>query len=203
MSWFNNSDVSVSSRPQQLTVERTAESIEFDSQADFVSAPELEIVKNKIGVLQPGKSVWFKTDGAWSNYHLLEYILQITGPAMVYFTTWAISEIAITKFLNWKSSGQIIDVYAVIDAGLRNRKPQVFQQANNAFQNLKIAHCHAKATVVESGTHHITFIGSANYTRNPRKEVGVILWDKTIADANKNWIINEINGTDSGAAGRD
>lgn len=194
MTWFSNNDIAVIEKQKQLTVDHTAEAIKFDSGNEFISASELEAIRNKIGQIQEGQSIWFKTDGAWSNYHLLEYILQITGPALVYFTTWSISEIAITKFLNWKSSGHIIDIYAVIDAGLRNRKPEIYHRAVKAFPNLKIAHCHAKATVIESGTHHIAFIGSANYTKNPRKEVGVVIWSKEIADANKNWILDEING---------
>lgn len=196
MAWFDNSEVSAE-RLAQPEKKDKAEALHFETSSEFVSAIELDVIEKVIGDLKPGKAVWFKTDGAWSNYHLLEYILNITGPALVYFTTWAISEIAITRFLELKKSGKIIDVFAVIDSGLRNRKPAVYQQAVHAFPNLKIAHCHAKATVIESGSHHITFIGSANYTRNPRKEVGVILWCNEIAEANKNWILDEINGTDS------
>ncbi|WP_374949616.1 hypothetical protein [Mucilaginibacter sp.] len=134
------------------------------------------------------------TDGAWSNYDLLEYILVITGAAEVSFTTWAISEVAINRFLTWKAAGMITELNAVIDVGLRNRKPAVFQQAVAAFPNLSIGHIHAKATVVISGTHHITLIGSANYTKNPRKEVGAIFWDESIALANAGWIKEEVYG---------
>jgi len=165
--------------------------LHFQSEAAFQESAELMAIKTTIGQLQPGRSVWFQTDGAWSNYHLLEYMLDLAGPADVYFTTWSISEVAITKFLSWKNAGRITDLHAIIDVGLRNRKPAIYHQAIAAFPNLKVAHCHAKATVVLSATHHITFIGSANYTKNPRKEVGVIIWDEAIALANKQWIKEE------------
>jgi hypothetical protein len=170
-------------------------SLAYNSSAAFVSGNELDVIRKEIGALEAGKAVWFMTDGAWSNYHLLEYILELTGPAEVFFTTWAISEDAITRFLNWKAAGMITELAAVIDVGLRNRKPAIFQQAQAAFPNLKIAHIHAKATVVISGTHHITFIGSSNYTKNPRKEVGAIFWDKDLASANANWIKEEVYGS--------
>lgn len=191
-SWFKNKDLVTSTAAKYLQPAKDADAVHFDSTADFETAIELEAIKNTIGSLTPGRSVWFKTDGAWSSYHLLEYILQLTGPAEVCFTTWSISEVAITKFLRWKADGLITGLSAVIDVGLRNRKPQIYQQAVQAFKNLKIAHCHAKATVVVNDTHHITFIGSANYTKNPRKEVGVIIWDKSIALANMNWIKEEV-----------
>ncbi|RYE26848.1 MAG: hypothetical protein EOP45_03095 [Sphingobacteriaceae bacterium] len=195
-SLFSNKDLKVPVVSESLVPSKQADALPFDSVCEFTAAKELDVIRAKIGELLPGRSVWFKTDGAWSNYHLLEYILNLTGPAEVYFTTWAISEVAITKFLALKEAGLITDLYAVIDTGLRNRKPQVYQQAVAAFPKLKIAHCHAKATVVISKTHQITFIGSANYTRNPRKEVGVILWDNEISQANAAWIKEEINGTD-------
>jgi hypothetical protein len=194
-SWFTTGELISPQKQQSLQPELKAEAIAFDSDASFEASTELAMIRSTIGDLQPGRSVYFKTDGAWSNWHLLEYILQLTGPAEVCFTTWAISEVAITKFLAWKDAGKITDLHAVIDVGLRNRKPAIFHQAIGAFPKLKVAHCHAKATVVISATHHITFIGSANYTKNPRKEVGIIIWDKTIAEANERWIKEEVNGT--------
>jgi hypothetical protein len=191
--WFTSTDLKTPAKQDQLQPQKEAEALSFSSTAAFEGSPELVAIKNRIGNLKPGNSIWFKTDGAWSNYHLLEYILGITGPAEVCFTTWAISEVAITKFLAWKNAGTITDLHAIIDVGLRNRKPAIYHQAIAAFPNLKVAHCHAKATVVISATHHITLIGSANYTKNPRKEVGVIIWDKTIALANQSWIKEETN----------
>jgi hypothetical protein len=200
-SLFKNADLQVSQannlqKPGAITVNQQAAAQRFDSDAEFLAASELKLIEKAIGKLLPGKSIWFKTDGAWSNYHLLEYILGITGAAEVCFTTWSISEVAITKFLSWKADGRITDLFAVIDVGLRNRKPAIYHQAIAAFPNLKVAHCHAKATVVISAEHHITFIGSSNYTRNPRKEVGVIIWDENIARANQAYIKEEVYGSD-------
>lgn len=193
-SWFTAGELKAPEKQQSLQPALKAEGIAFNSEAHFENSTELTVIRSTIGDLNAGQSVYFKTDGAWSNWHLLEYILELTGPAEVCFTTWAISEVAITKFLAWKESGKITDLHAVIDVGLRNRKPAIFHQAIGAFPKLKVAHCHAKATVVISATHHITFIGSANYTKNPRKEVGIIIWDKNIAQANERWIKQEVNG---------
>lgn len=193
-SLFKNSDL-VKQQLQNIAQSgKIPAALNFETESKFLPDGELSVIQNTIGELKPGGSVWFQTDGAWSSYHLLEFILDKTGPAAVSFTTWSISEIAITRFLHWKESGRITELQAVIDNGLRNRKPAIYQQAVKAFPNLKVAHCHAKATVVRSQTHDITFIGSANYTKNPRKEVGVIIWDSAIAQANEQWIKEVVNG---------
>ncbi|MBS7565091.1 hypothetical protein KHS38_11810 [Mucilaginibacter sp. Bleaf8] len=191
---FSTADLITPQKAEQLQPKKEAEAIAFSTEPVFERGPDLEAIRATIGELQPGQSVCFKTDGAWSNYYLLEYILQLTGPAEVCFTTWAISEIAITKFLSWQASGLITELHAVIDVGLRNKKPAIYHRAAATFTNLKFAHCHAKATVITNGSHHITLIGSANYTKNPRKEVGVIIWDKNIALANQRWIKEVTNG---------
>lgn len=188
-SWFSSADLKSKTPPEVSK----AEGISFAVKNKFIEATEQKAIHAHVGQLKINESIWFKTDGAWSNIDLLEYLLGITGPAVVYFSTWAISEISISKFLKWKSDGLITDLFAVIDAGLRNRKPAIYQQAVMAFPNLKIAHCHAKATVIQNDKYDIAFIGSANYTRNPRIEVGTITWNKEVAEGNKKWIENEIN----------
>lgn len=157
----------------------------------FVSDQRLTVLENTIGTLQPGQSIYFKTNGAWSNIDLVEYILMQAGPAEVLFTTWSISADAIAKFSDWQASGMISSLHVILDAGIRNRKPEIYQQATGAFGRLRITHCHAKVTVIISNTHCVTLMGSANYTRNPRIETGVICYEEDTANAHKNWIKEE------------
>lgn len=161
----------------------------------FASGERLELIRNTINGLQPGCNVFFKTDGAWSNIELLEYLLELSGPANIYFSTWSISSEAITRFTQWEQSGAITGIFGILDAGLRNRKPDIYQQATGAFKVLKLSHIHAKVTVISSDTHNIVLMGSANYTRNPRIEAGMIIWNDELAQANIKWILEEIYGT--------
>lgn len=159
----------------------------------FITGDKLAVLEQTIGSLNPDESIFFKTDGAWSNIHLVEFILMQTGAADVFFTTWSISADAIACFTNWQQQGAIKQLWAVLDAGIRNRKPEIYQQATAAFANLKISHCHAKVIVIQNTFYQVTVIGSANFTRNPRIEAGVIIWNKKIAEQNVQWILEEFN----------
>lgn len=189
MSWFKISDLN-----NDIPVEQPEEafSTAVTGPVVFADGEDLRTVKKTIGDIKPNSSVFFMTNGAWSNISILEYLLQITGPADVYFSTWSISADAIRKFTLWKESGLITDLYAVMDIGIRNRKPEIYQQAIAAFPKLKLSKCHAKVAVILGDKHAFTVMGSANFTRNPRREAGMITSDIRIAEANASWIVKEV-----------
>lgn len=164
--------------------------LRFSPKKSLAMTESKKAIRKHLGDLQMGDSLFFMTDGAWSNIQVLEYLLQITGPANVFFTTWSISAEALSSFAAWTDAGQIQSLHAVLDQGLRNRKPDIYQQALATLKQLRIAKCHAKVTVIRNADWGIALIGSANYTRNPRKEAGVIVCDEEIADGNIEWILN-------------
>src|SRR5476651_738436 len=106
---FSYADIKSAAQPAPNESAKDAQALHFDTEAQFIAGNELKSIQRTIGNLVPGKAIWFKTDGAWSTINLLEYILNITGPAAVSFTTWAINEVAITRFIAWKQSGLITD----------------------------------------------------------------------------------------------
>jgi len=188
---FSNSDIEILS-PGETAGAASAAGVAAVQQ--YVTGETLDLIGKTIGSLRPGESIFFKTDGAWSNIELLEFILMQTGPADVYFTTWSISSEAIARFTSWRQQGIINNLVTILDTGIRNRKPEIYQQALGAFPVLKMAACHAKVTVIRSTRHEITLMGSANYTKNPRIETGMITWDKTLAEENISWIQEVVNG---------
>jgi len=191
VSLFRSSDIA--SPEHEAAVITSALGLKFYTDNKFATGEQLATIADQVGVLLPGISCSFVTHGAWSNIELLEYCLSNTGPANVYFSTWAISPEAITRFGAWMEGLKIIDLYAVMDSGLRNRKPEVYQQATGVFKKLVTCKCHAKVTVIQNDDHSLVIIGSANYTKNPRIEAGVIICDKTIADQHIGWILEEFN----------
>lgn len=164
--------------------------VRFSPRKSLAMTESKKAIRQHIGDLQMGDSLFFMTDGAWSNIQVLEYILEFTGPANVFFTTWSISSEALSRFSAWTESGSIKSLHAILDQGLRNRKPDIYQQAIAVLKKLRIAKCHAKVTVIRNDDWAISVIGSANYTRNPRKEAGVIVCDNEIADGNISWILD-------------
>ena len=157
----------------------------------FLSDDKLHTIKSAIGDLENEQSIFFMTDGAWSNIQLIEYILMHTGPANIFFTTWSIAADTIRCLHAWKDSGLILESVVLLDQGIRNRKPEILQQAQSAFKNLKLCKCHAKVTVIQNAEFSITLMGSANFTRNPRKEVGMIIQNRALANENIKWILEE------------
>jgi hypothetical protein len=159
--------------------------------AAFLSGEKHTVIAAAIGDLADHSNVFFMTDGAWSNIDLIGYILSFTGTANIFFTTWSIAADTIAKLSRWKEKGQILSIHAILDQGIRNRKPEILQQAQGSFTNLKLIKCHAKVTVVQNERHSVVLMGSANFTRNPRKEVGMIIKSRELADANIKWILEE------------
>lgn len=137
------------------------------------------------------QSIYFMSDGAWSNIDIIESLLSISGPAAISFCTWSISTDAIRKFTEWQATGLITNLHVIMDQGIRNRKPEIHQQALVAFKNLRLIKCHAKVTVISNAKYSFVVIGSANFTNNPRKEAGLIIRSEEIAMANIKWMRKE------------
>jgi len=172
---------------------KAAESLTISNNFRFLEGDKLAKLEQKIGTLYGGRSLYFKTDGAWSAIDLIEYCLAQSGPSNVYFSTWSIGPEAIRHFNEWQKNGQIMSIFGIIDEGFRNRKPDLFEQAKQAFPNLKFTKSHAKVTIIQGERLSITLMGSANMTKNPRTEVGVIIVDRSLADSNIQWILNSVS----------
>jgi hypothetical protein len=140
-------------------------------------------------------SVHFASLGDWSTHDLLFFLLEQTGPARVYFTTWAISEYAIRQLYQFIEQGLILELKGIFDYRNGIRKPAELQFLQKITTDIKAAKCHAKVTVVENDQWGISVVGSANYTRNPRIEAGVLCCDKAVAAFHRDWILKELCNT--------
>ncbi len=135
----------------------------------------------------------FVSLGDWSTHDLLFFLLEQTGPARVYFTTWAISEYAIRQLYNLIEQGLILELKGIFDYRNGIRKPAELQFLEKISTDIKPAKCHAKVTVLENDQWGISIVGSANYTRNPRIEAGVLFSVKEVAAFERNWIEKELS----------
>ncbi|MDP1621686.1 MAG: hypothetical protein Q8M08_05025 [Bacteroidales bacterium] len=147
------------------------------------------------GKVIDGQSVHYASLGDWSTHDLLFFLLEQTGPARVYFTTWAISEYAIRQLYQFIEHGLILELKGIFDYRNGIRKPAELQFLQKITTEIKAAKCHAKVTVIENDNWGISVVGSANYTRNPRIEAGVLCCDKTVAAFHRDWILNELSNT--------
>ena len=147
------------------------------------------------GQVIDGQSLHYASLGDWSTHDLLFFLLEQTGPAKVYFTTWAISEYAIRQLYQFIEHGLILELKGIFDYRNGIRKPAELQFLQKITTDIKAAKCHAKVTVIENDNWGISVVGSANYTRNPRIEAGVLCCDKTVAAFHRDWILKELSNT--------
>ena len=147
------------------------------------------------GKVVDGQSVHYASLGDWSTHDLLFFLLEQTGPARVYFTTWAISEYAIRQLYQFIEHGLILELKGIFDYRNGIRKPAELQFLQKITTDIKAAKCHAKVTVIENDHWGISVVGSANYTRNPRIEAGVLCCDKAVAAFHRDWILQELSNT--------
>lgn len=159
----------------------------------FFDGKNSKIFEETFQNLSTKENVFFHTRGAWSNIKLLDMLLCVSGKADVYISTWAISAEAIRTLVFSHKYDCIKNLYLVLDRGIRNRKPEIYQELIANFKNICFCKCHAKCTVIKNEAFSITLMGSANYTSNPRIETGAIIFDEAVADENIKWILEEVN----------
>ncbi len=156
----------------------------------IIDARRLKDFKLMLAEIVPGCNVHFYSGGNWSLHELVAYLLTITGCADLYFSTWAIREEPIRAMINWKQSGFVRSIHALLDKRSEHRDAAAIELCRSNFDSVLFDPCHAKVTVIKNDKWAITINGSQNYTKNPRKESGVISCDKTVADFHIKWMQN-------------
>jgi hypothetical protein len=142
-----------------------------------------------------GHTIHFASAGVFSMHDLLRRLLELQGPSKVYLTTWAMTEIPVRSIKLMIDSGLITELNCLFDFKIRKNSPKAMQLAQGIATKIHLAHCHAKATVLINEHAGTTIIGSANYTRNPRMEAGIVSFDLKVAEFHRDWIMHEINNT--------
>ncbi len=159
---------------------------------DFAVCETRKVLKEHIGALQPGQQYVYLTGGKWSNHQLLQYLLEKTGPADVYATTWTISEAPVRVMKQLLDAGQMRSLTLLTDHRIKSRAPQAWQLMQSLPATVHLSKCHAKVTVVIGDVHALVVINSQNMTSNPRIEAGTVLFDRGAAEFFRNAILNII-----------
>ena len=188
MSLFNLSDLK-----KEKPVADVIKAVRTKEKIRLVIGKANQKLEEVIGTINQGECISYSSYGDWSTHDLLFYLLQTTGPAKVYFTTWAISEYAVRQLYNFIQQGHILELHGIFDYRNGVRKPAELQFLQKITTNIKPAKCHAKVTCIINDSWSIAIVGSANYTRNPRIEAGDIHTDPKVAEHHRYWIIKELN----------
>jgi hypothetical protein len=133
-----------------------------------------EQLSKEISSISPNSIVPFLSEGRWSLYHLLSFILSITGPAEVKISSFSLSEAAIRVFLQEIQTGSITGIKLLLDTTIPSRKLDLTLFASNVIKEIRLIPNHSKLVLVKNSTWSVVVVSSQNLTPNPRLESGVI-----------------------------
>jgi len=169
----------------------------FSSSAEtknyFRKASTIHELVKAIGTLEHGKSFFTFSNGKWSSHELLAYILQQTGPAEVWLTSWSITEEPLRMVVKMMKDELITQIHCLFGERVPVNCPVAWQYAKYNIPDIKLSRCHAKAQVIRNEKWSVVVIGSANLTNNPRWEAGVVCCDHSVAESFSSAIDEAIN----------
>lgn len=128
-----------------------------------------------LGQLVKGQTKHFYSSGAFNLIQLLFYLLEQTGPAHLFLTTYSVSMDSIAALRRKADSGQLLSVRFLIDNRVRSISPKPFDFLVNSFPGCyRCLALHAKVALVYNDRWQLTVVGSQNATHNPKLERGII-----------------------------
>ena len=129
-------------------------------------------IERLIGELKPGKSESFMTNSI-SVHEVLEHLLAITGPAVVYLMTFSISEAGVRSLAALADEGYLLRPRFLFDYTVRKNKLHLLLFANEVG-TIRLASNHAKQILIHNEAWDIVVTTSSNFNKIERWETFVI-----------------------------
>lgn len=149
-----------------------------------------------IGPIERGKTIHYQTQGKWSTHQVLTHILNHTGPAEVYISTYTVSENPARSIVSHVLDGLITSLYCLLDYRIKTYNENAYHLLEKNSRKICLIRNHSKLMVVSNSDWSITWTGSSNLNNNSRIEVGVLSTSPAIADFHRQWIMEKINGSE-------
>lgn len=146
---------------------------------------DLQII---IGELKMGESVHYANDTLFYLHDVIVHCLSQTGPAQLYFATYAIKEFQARMFSKMKAENLITAIHALVDYRNEQLDAGAMQILKKCCDSLGFERTHSKLIVIKNKEWGISIVTSANLTNNTRLDVGVITCHQKIAEERILWI---------------
>ena len=146
------------------------------------------LMKNAIGDLSDGKTVFFVTAGSWATHDLLRYVLNITGPAEVKCFTWAVSIPGAAEIIKMITSGLITKCDFMAHYLMRKMCADAMAMLQNHCHKCVGACNHSKGFILKNDRWRVSCIGSANYSNNPTIEGGALTTNPEVYAMHEKWL---------------
>ncbi len=177
-----------------ILVKSATSFVQDNTENKFLLIERRKTLAESFGEFEHNKTYHYSTNGRWSQYELLCYVLEQTGPAIVYLTTWKINNNVAAAIAMLKQRGFISDLFLLLEKRIEITSPEAQDLITSVAEKYKITDIHAKVIVIENEQWNIAISGSGNMTVNPRIECGVVSTHKEVATFHKTWILKEIYG---------
>ena len=139
---------------------------------------------------------------------LLNWILQQTGRADVYVSTFSTSEAFLNGFFNLRKKKLVNHSVLLADLKASKKTVQLYRLMQSCFDSVYLGMNHSKIVLVQNDTHLVSVISSQNQTYGDRAECTMVTTDqmafydlysglRDIVDKNSiqlNGLFNEIDG---------
>jgi len=128
--------------------------------------------KEALGELYPDCAIFGVTKGQFSLIELLSAILDQTGPATVFISTWTAAKTDMAEAHDLLKSGKIKDIRFIVDATFQRRAPGLANALRTQFgpDSIRVTRNHAKFILITNDKWNLVLKTSMNLNQNPRLE---------------------------------
>lgn len=111
---------------------------------------------------------------------LLNWILQQTGRADVYVSTFSTSDAFLRGFYNLRKKGLIAHSVLLVDLKASKKMVKLYREMQSCFDSVYLTMNHSKVVLVQNDSHLVTVISSQNQTYGDRAESTLVTTDQEI-----------------------
>jgi hypothetical protein len=119
-------------------------------------------------------TVPYYSEAEFSMHELLEFLVEMTGPASILLTSFSITEAAIRTFHRLSDENRLKSIRCIFDNSVRMHRLGLLFFALNVTSEIALTKIHAKIIMIENENWKLTVISSANFNVNDKIEAGII-----------------------------
>lgn len=141
---------------------------------------------------------------------LLRWILDQTGQADIYLSTYSTSDAFLRGFYNLKKKGLVGHAFMLADLKASKKTVKLYREMQNCFNSVYLTTNHSKVVLVQNDSHLVTVISSQNQTYGDRAECTIITTNQEVFlqqfEGFKHLVEDksiQLNGLFEGLAGKD
>jgi len=168
----------VERKMQQLTFDQAKLKSPFSVRGHVPDAREIkklmrmETASEAAGQLYPGCAIFGITKGQFSLIELITVILDQTGPADLFISTWTASGADISDAHDLVESKKIKSIKFMVDMTFQRRQPGFAAKIRELFgyDAIRVTKNHAKFVLIQNEAWNLVIKTSMNLNSNPRLE---------------------------------